>query len=96
MGNVETIVSNAILQASVENTQGAQPNLGADRRQKSPAQLVGPWRQPAPIPSPRRVGPLSGEVGLVVGSAKVSIRIGISDWKSHLKRNVSVCEVGVV
>ena len=93
---VETIDSNAILKASVENTQGAQPNQGADRREKSPAQLVGPSRQPAPIPSPRRVGPLSGKVGLVVGSAKVSTHIGIFDWKSHLKRNVSVCEVRVV
>ena len=93
---IETIDSNAILQASVENTQGAQPNEGADRRRKSPAQLVGPWRQPAPIPSPRRVGPLSGKVGLVVGSAKVSTQIGIVGWKSHLKRNVSVCEVRVI
>ena len=93
MGVVETIDSSTILHASVENTQGAQPNKVAGRGQKSPVQLVGPWRQPAPIPSPRRVGLLSGKVGLVVGSAKVSIRIGISDWKSHFKRNVSVCEV---
>ena len=96
MGIFETIDSNAILQASVENTHEAQPNQGTDRREKSPAQLVGPSRQRAPIPSPRRVGPLSGKVGLVVGSAKVSTQIGIFGWKSHFKRNVSVCEVRVV